>query len=80
MPKMPDTAHRNQHIRCFSVAMSRGSGSIAIIYPDVALEDHVSHVWLKEHKYHLPAGTIVRFPDGCTLTIDAEAQALPGLD
>jgi hypothetical protein len=38
----------------------RGSGSITIIYPDVATPDHVSKEWLKEHKCNLPYGTVVK--------------------
>ena len=38
----------------------RGSGSITIIYPDVATPDRVSKEWLKEHQCNLPYGTVVR--------------------
>jgi hypothetical protein len=41
----------------------RGSGSIVIIYPDVAEPDHVSREWLKEHRDNLPRGTIVKDSD-----------------
>jgi hypothetical protein len=38
----------------------RGSGSITIIYPDVATPDHVDKDWLKKHKCDLPCGTVVK--------------------
>jgi hypothetical protein len=41
----------------------RGSGSIVIIYPDVAEPDRVNKEWLKEHRDNLPRGTIVKDGD-----------------
>ena len=61
-------AHRRHVNKFFTAVKQRGSGAVTVIYPDVALEDHVSQVWLTEHQKALPPGTVIKLPSGATYT------------